>query len=154
AEERPGAGIPVAIVSHAYWQKKGADPALVGKALRINGRLFTIVGIAPRDFTGTTAMVSPELYLPLGVHETVMNDFDSARLPLADPRNHQLIVVGRLRPGLAPASVDARLGAVAARMQGGAGADERQTFLARPLSRLSISTSPQNDDGLRVPAML
>jgi predicted permease len=154
AEERPGAGLPVAIVSHAFWEKRGADPALVGKTLRLNGTLFTIVGIAPQAFTGTTAMVSPELYLPLGMHEKVMNDFDGARLPLADPRNHQLIVVGRLRPGLTPAAVDARLAAVAARMQQGAAADQRQTFLARPLSRLSISTSPQNDDELRVPAML
>src|SRR4029078_12714254 len=80
----------------------------------------------------------------------VMNDFDSARLPLADPRNHQLIVVGRLRPGPTPAQVAARLAATAAQMQQGAAADERQTFIARPLSRLSISTSPQNDDGLRV----
>ncbi|HEV8239038.1 MAG TPA: ABC transporter permease [Thermoanaerobaculia bacterium] len=154
AEERPGAGIPVAIVSHAFWQKRGSDPRMVGQTLRINGTLFTVVGIAPRAFTGTTAMVSPELYLPLGVHELVMNDFDSARLPLADPRNHQLIVVGRLRPGLSPAQVDARLAATAAQMQQGIAADERQTFIARPLSRLSISTSPQNDDGLRVPALL
>ena len=154
AEERPGAGLPVAIVSHAFWEKRGSDPTMVGKTLRLNGTLFTIVGIAPKAFTGTTAMVSPELYLPLGMHEKVMNDFDSARLPLADPRNHQLIVVGRLRPGHTPAAVDARLAAVAAPMQAGVAADQRQTFLARPLSRLSISTSPQDDDGLRVPAML
>jgi putative ABC transport system permease protein len=153
AEERPGAGIPVAIVSHAFWEKRGADPAFVGKALRLNGKLFTVVGIAPPRFTGTTAMVSPELYLPLGVHEAVANDFDSARLPLADARNHILIVVGRLRPGLSSEAVDARLAATAAGMQAGP-ADERQTFIARPLSRLSISTAPQSDDGLRVPALL
>ncbi|HXT50299.1 MAG TPA: ABC transporter permease [Thermoanaerobaculia bacterium] len=153
-EERPGAGLPVAIVSHAFWSKRGSDPAMVGKTLRLNGTLFTIVGIAPPAFTGTTAMVSPELYLPLGMHEKVMNDFDSARLPLADPRNHQLIVVGRLRPGLTAQEVDARLAATAARMQQGVTADERQTFLARPLSRLSISTSPQDDAGLRVPSLL
>ncbi|HET9766728.1 MAG TPA: ABC transporter permease, partial [Thermoanaerobaculia bacterium] len=153
AEERPGAGIPVAIVSHAFWEKRGADPAFVGKTLRLNGKLFTVVGIAPPRFTGTTAMVSPELYLPLGVHEAVANDFDSARLPLADARNHILIVVGRLRPGLSPEAVDARLAATAAGMQSGS-ADERQTFIARPLSRLSISTAPQSDDGLRVPALL
>jgi putative ABC transport system permease protein len=55
-EERPGAGIAVAIISYPTWQKSGADPGLLGKPLRINGRFYTIVGIAPRGFTGTTGL--------------------------------------------------------------------------------------------------
>jgi len=72
AEERPGSAIPVLIVSHSFWQKSGADPDLIGKTLRINARIYTVIGIAPEGFTGTTALVSPALYLPLGMYEAVM----------------------------------------------------------------------------------
>ncbi len=154
AEERPGSGIAVAIVSYPFWRRSGADPDLAGKTLRINGRLFTVVGIAPRGFTGTTAMISPELYLPLGMYEAVTNDFEGARLPLADPANRSLILLGRVRAGLAPSTVDSRLAASAAEMAPSGLADERQTYVARPLSRIGVSTSPQGDDELRVPSLL
>jgi len=153
-EEKPGSGIPVAIVSHSFWRRSGADPGMVGHTLHVNGKPFTVVGIAPPGFTGTAAMVSPDLYLPLGMYESVINDFDGLRLPLADPRNQNLILVGRLRPGLPAAAVDARLGTIAARMPQVGARDERQTFVARRLSRLSISTSPQDDSFLRVPSIL
>jgi hypothetical protein len=44
--------------------------------LHVNGRIFTIVGIAADGFTGTTALISCELYLPLGMYEAVINDFE------------------------------------------------------------------------------
>ena len=153
-EEKPASGIPVAIVSHSFWRRSGADPGMVGRRLHINGKPFTVVGIAPRGFTGSAAMVSPDLYLPFGMYESVINDFDSLRLPLADPRNQNLILVGRLRPGLPAATVDSRLAAIAARMPQVGARDERQTIVARRLSRVSISTSPQDDGDLRVPSIL
>jgi len=68
-EERPGSAQAVAIACYSYWKKHGADPEFVGKTVRVNAHVFTIVGIAADGFTGTTAMISPELYLPLGVYE-------------------------------------------------------------------------------------
>ncbi len=54
-EERPGARIPVVIV--------GADrAALLGQTIRINAIDFTVVGVAPRGFTGTMALVAPEMW--------------------------------------------------------------------------------------------
>ncbi len=153
-EERPGAGIPVAIVSHPLWTKRGADPAILGSTLTINGRAFTVVGIAAPGFTGTSAMISPEIYLPLGVYETVANDFDNSRRTLADPANRSLIVIGRLAPELSPAAVDARLAAIAMGIDGLASGSEPWTLVARPLSRLSVSTSPQSDAELRTPVAL
>src|SRR5689334_5817637 len=73
-EERPGADMAVVIASYAAWRDSGFDPAFVGRTVRINTRDFTIVGVAPDGFTGTTALVSPELWLPLGVFDRVVND--------------------------------------------------------------------------------
>ena len=154
-EERPGAGIAVAIVSYPLWQKSGADPALLGKQIRINGRFYTVVGIAPRGFTGTTALISPTLYLPLGVYEAVNNGFSGRSRPLAARDTYDLIVVGRLRHGLTPQSTDSQLAVVASRLERAYPAENKnQTFIARPLSRMSISTSPTTDSELLIPSML
>src|ERR1700730_12139940 len=44
-EKKPGAGVRVAVMSYSYWRKHSRDPSLLGRALLINGRAFTIVGI-------------------------------------------------------------------------------------------------------------
>src|SRR6185295_6704851 len=153
-EERPGSAIPVAIVSHSFWRKNGEDPNLLGKPLRINGKVFTVVGIAAPGFTGTTAMVSPELYLPFGVYESAVNDFGGQSRALAARDNHALILVGRLRPGLDREAADAQLAATAASLEKVNPDDKDQALVVRPLSRMSISTNPTDDSELKVPSLL
>ena len=155
AEERPSSAIPVVIVSYSFWQKKGAGPGLLGQTLKINGRPFTVIGIAREGFTGTTALISPDLYIPLGMYEAVINDFDGRGQKLASRDNHALILIGRLKPGLAAAAVDSQLAVSASRLENAFPAENKdQTFIARRLSRLSIADSPQNDSQVIVAAVL
>jgi predicted permease len=155
AEERPGSGVQVVIVSYPFWRKHGSDPEMLGRTLRVNGRIFTIVGVTPEGFTGTTALISPELYLPLGVFESMMNDFDGHTRPLAARDNHVLMLVGRLRRGMGPAAADAQLAMVASRMQNAYPAENKdQTLVVRPLSRMSLSTRPTSDSILMAPAAM
>jgi putative ABC transport system permease protein len=155
AEERPASAIPVVIVSHSFWKKKGSDPELLGQTLRINGRIFTVVGIAPEGFSGTTALVSPELYIPLGMYEAVMNDFEGHGRPLGSRDNHALILVGRLKSGFSDTAADSRLAVTASRLEKAYPAENKdQTFVVRPLSRLSISTRPENDNQVLVAGVL
>jgi predicted permease len=154
AEERPGSNSLVAIVSYSYWEKAG-DPDLVGKSIRINGRIFTIAGVAPEGFTGTTALISSALYVPLGAFEAVMNDFEGHGRPLAARDNHKLILVGRLRPGMSRSQADAQLAVVASQLEKAYPDENRnQTFMTSPLSRLSVSDGPSSDADLRMPAIL
>jgi len=151
AEERPGAGIAAAIMSYSLWRRSGSDPGQLGKTLRVNGRIFTVVGIAPEGFSGTTAMISPELYLPLGMYESTVNDFEGTARPLAARDNHCLILVGRLRDGLARQAADAQLAGVGSRLAEAYPAENRdQTLIARPLARLSVTTNPSSDTQLAV----
>ena len=58
----PGAH-PVVMLSHRYWQSRfGGDPDVVGDALRIGGRAWTIVGVAPADYPGMAAGVVTPFY--------------------------------------------------------------------------------------------
>ena len=67
SEERPGGRIPVVIVGHDRAE-------LFGKTIEINTIDFTVVGVAPKGFSGTMALVSPEMWLPIGMYDVVVND--------------------------------------------------------------------------------
>lgn len=149
-EERPGAHVPVVIVTYARWKKEHLDPAFVGKTIRINAEDFTVVGVAPEGFTGTMALVSPELYLPLGMFDTVANDiFRNDGETLQDRSNRALILAGRVKPGLSEALVVGRLDALSRQLEAAyPGENKDQALSISPLSRMSTSTSPKTDGGL------
>jgi macrolide transport system ATP-binding/permease protein len=154
-EEQPGSGIPSLIVSYSNWRKTGADPDLLGKTRQINGRIFTIVGITAKGFTGTHAMISPELYIPMGMYESVINDFDGHGKQLASRSNYALIVFGRLRDGVTQKMADASLAVVADRMaRAYPGENKDQTFMVHTLSRNSVSTNPPHGNEAAFPAVL
>jgi predicted permease len=154
-EERPGSASPVVIVSYSFWKRHGADAAMLGRSLRLNGRLYTVVGITPEGFTGTTALISAELYAPLGAYDALENDFESHGHRLAARDNHALVALARLRPGTTLAAADAQLAGVAAAMRKAWPVENKdQTLLVRRLSRLSVSDNPTSDSDLAVPAIL
>ena len=67
----PGSRCAVAVVSDPYFKSHGGDLSLLGKTVKMNPRPFTIVGIAPRGFTGTSALVAPEVWVPIGANGLV-----------------------------------------------------------------------------------
>ncbi len=150
-EERPGSQTPVAIVSYDYWSSHGGDLSMLGKTIRLNSRPFEIIGIAPRGFTGISALIAPEVWVPIGANELVQNDFmrdDDQGMTLADRRSEGLMLIGRLKPGLTPEGVAPSLKILSGQLEREFPAENKNQLLtAARLSRLSISTSPQTDDG-------
>ena len=115
-EERPGADIPVAIISHSLWQQRGADPNMLGRSVQVNGAQFTVVGVAAEGFTGTS-IPGPEVWLPLGAHDLLDRNSTAAGRAF-DPRaSHALAVVGRLRAGTSVERVAPALETVARRLE-------------------------------------
>jgi predicted permease len=115
-EERLGADIRVAVISFPLWQQRGADASIVGQSVRINGETFTVIGVTAKGFTGTS-IPGPELWLPLGAHETVGTSARSTGPVLAAREAHELSVVGRLRPGAAVDTLSPALATVARRLE-------------------------------------
>ncbi len=147
-EETPGRATPVAIVSYNYWKKRGLDPALVGSTLTINSRAYTIVGIMPEGFSGTMQLFAPEVFLPLGMYDEVANDFQSeTHTTLAERTGTQLLVIGRLKPGLTAESAAPMLATLAAQLEQAYPAEQKdQTFVTRPLARFATSTAPSEEN--------
>jgi len=57
---------PVAMLSHRLWQSRfGANPEVIGRAVSVSGRPFTIISVAPREFAGTQRGSVPDLYVPM-----------------------------------------------------------------------------------------
>jgi predicted permease len=155
-EEKPESEIPVAIVSHAYWKRSGFDPQLLGKKIIVNGRSLTIVGITPKGFTGTSALFSSEISLPLGLHQVVGDGLirDNSHL-LSDRNNHALMLVGRLKAGITPDKAEAELKLLAGQLeQEYPKENQDQTFQLAKLARLSVTTNPKGDTGISAGAVL
>ena len=114
-EERPGAGIRVAIISYPLWEQLGADPGTLGRLVRINGEQFTVVGVAREGFAGTS-IPGPEVWMPLGAYETFSMENGAGR-PFGAREAHELDVVGRLRPGIPDETAEAALATVGRRLE-------------------------------------
>ena len=151
-EERPGSAVPVVIASYVYWKNTGFDPQLVGKAIRVNERPFTVVGITPEHFTGTMMVFGPELYFPLGDFDLLANNLLGGTMPSFERRDaYDLYVVGRLRPEVTDATAGAALQTVAANLERALPIEQKdQILIVRPLPRLTTSTAPQNEGNLAV----
>ena len=100
ADDRPGAP-PVAMMSYRLWQQRyGSDPTVIGAVFNLSDSPYTVVGITPPGFFGDTLRDNPpDFFLPL---VTEGEDINS-------PDTHWLDLIGRLRPGAAPASVEAKM---------------------------------------------
>lgn len=102
----------VLVLSHGCWRRRfGADRGVVGRSLLINGHSFTVLGVAPPDFTGTESVFTPEFWIPSMMQESV----ESVN-GLEFRGNGQWFAVGRLRPGIGAAQAEAQLNAVAAQL--------------------------------------
>ena len=155
-EERPGARVPAVVVGYDRWRDSGFAPSFLGSQIRINAEDFTVVGVAPKGFTGTMAIATPEMWVPLGMFDQVVNDmFKNRGTGLADRGNNGLILAGRLKAGVGLPAADARLDALARQLETAYPAENKdQTLLVRELPRMSTSTSPQTDTGLAVASAL
>jgi macrolide transport system ATP-binding/permease protein len=113
-EERPGAGIRVAIISYQLWEQLGAGADTLGRLARINGEQFTVVGVARDGFLGT-GIPGPEIWLPMGVYEIFSRD-DGART-FGSRESHALTVIGRLRRGISKDRAGAAVATVGRRLE-------------------------------------
>jgi len=106
-DSAPGAH-PVTVLSDSLWREQfGADPTVINRTVSINGHPFTIIGIAPRDFTGMAyADDAEQLWVPLAMRDVAM----PASLTRAPGNNVRwLHVAGRLRGGVTVAEADAEV---------------------------------------------
>src|SRR3982751_1527143 len=100
--------LPVAVISFHTWQEKyGSDPSVIGAPYDINGRAFSIIGVAPPGFFGAKVAASdmPDMWLPLTTEPLIAG----ATSRLENPGLAWLDLIGRVRPGTNPRTLEAQL---------------------------------------------
>jgi putative ABC transport system permease protein len=99
---------PVAVMSYRIWHDKyGSDPSVVGAGYQINGHPFTVIGVAAPGFFGAKLAGAgmPDVWLPLTAELLI----DGATSRLKRPSTNFLDLIGRVRPGVDPKSLEAKL---------------------------------------------
>jgi predicted permease len=99
---------PVAVMSYHVWQEKyGSDSSVVGASYQINGHSFTVIGVAPPGFYGAKLAGGgmPDFWLPL-TSELLL---DGATSRLKRPSGNFLDLIGRVKPGVDPKALEAKL---------------------------------------------
>ena len=75
ADDRGPGPAPYAVLSWDYWNHRfGRDPHVLGRSLHIGDQTFEIIGVGPRDFTGTEKGTVTDIFLPLSMNRLATRD--------------------------------------------------------------------------------
>jgi predicted permease len=104
-DKAPG-GHPVAVLSHGFWTSRFArDPSIVGSAMTVNGRPYTMIGVAQRGFEGVELGRPTQVFVPLMMKAQLTPGWNG----LDDRRWQWLRVFARLKPGVTAGQAQASL---------------------------------------------
>src|SRR6185295_11669331 len=96
SEDVTAGGAPVATISYGYWTRRfHNDPSVIGRVILVNDTRITIIGVAARSFSGEIVGASPDIWLPVSMHDAL---FPNLKL-LNDRNTAWLLLLGRLAPG-------------------------------------------------------
>ncbi|HKD44325.1 MAG TPA: ABC transporter permease [Candidatus Angelobacter sp.] len=102
---------PYVVLSYGSWRSRFAgDRNIIGKAIRINRRPYTVLGVAPREFHGTEVFYWPEVWVPMMMQAQI----EPGNSWLEERLTFNTWVVGRLKPGLTVAEATTNLNLIAA----------------------------------------
>jgi predicted permease len=106
-------GEPAVMVTDGLWRRRyGADPGLVGRSIRLNGRAMTVVGVLPARFQGLNRAVVTDIWIPVSTWRALGNarEFEERVVGQFEP-------IARLTPGATLASAQAQLDAFSQRVR-------------------------------------
>ena len=110
-DEVPGRD-PVVVLGRDFWkQELASDPAIVGRTIRLNGTVFTVIGICPESFPGMQVFQRPDFYVPFAMARLFSTEPDKDFFRDRDAR--ELLVRARLRPGATLAEARNELATIA-----------------------------------------
>ncbi len=138
----PGSG-PVTVISHGLWERRfGKDPGILGKTLSLNRQPFTVVGVAAQGFTGTIIFGSPDIWVPMSMHDVVQPGFTWYE----QRRGLFLLPFARLKPGVTPGQAQANLRTLGSQLERDFPNDNQgRSFTSLPL--LDARLNPQGGGG-------
>ena len=109
-EDKEAGSQAVAILSHAFWKQNfGADPRLIGKTIVLNGHSFTVVGVAPANFSDLETGIHADCWTPITMQKEIVPGEDL----LNQRAGYWIFVAGRLKPDVTRAQAQANMSVLA-----------------------------------------
>ena len=109
-EDRTPGTHPVVVIGHGLWQRRfAADPAVIGQSIGINAYTYTVIGITPSEFSGTTLATVTDVYVPIAMQPRIQAGNGGM---LTNPNWGWLRLIGRLKPGVARESAQTAMTAL------------------------------------------
>ena len=97
---------PVAVLSHRLWSERFAQArSVLGQPMFVQGVVFTIGGVAPPGFFGHVVGEAPDVWLPADQQPRLWSGLNRLEATNVD----WLMLIGRIRPGVALAHAQADL---------------------------------------------
>jgi predicted permease len=151
-EGRAPGDAPVVVLGYDYWRSRfNGDRAVIGRAVRLSGRPYTVIGVASKSFRDTDALVRVDAYVPAWR----LDDFSEMQRTssLLNDRNfRQFTVLGRLQPGVsleqARSALEIRIASIARE-----DASREDDLLLRVMPETHARPNPELGPRLRVAAI-
>ncbi len=88
---------PLAVLDYGFWRQHfSSDPNVLGQTLLVNGQPLTIIGVAPRGFSGTTLGTDPRIYVPISMRQALTPGWQG----FEDRQTYWIYLFARLAPGV------------------------------------------------------
>ncbi len=114
-DQTPGAK-PVVVLSAALWKTQfGEDPNILGRTVLIGGTDYSVIGIAPTNFHDLGTLGSPDVYIPMMMHDQVLTGV------MKDAYNQRgfrsALMMARLKPGVSLSAAQEALHALGVQLE-------------------------------------
>jgi predicted permease len=137
-DDRTPSGHPVVVLGHSFFERRfGGDPSVVGRVVSVNSHPMTVVGVAPRGFSGVEVGSATDVYVPVAMQREAQPTWGNR---LGDWRSRFLVCMARLRDGVSLEEARAQANVVYARLLAedlahieSAPASLKESFLKRSL---------------------
>jgi predicted permease len=142
-EDRDNGAHPVVVISYSLWARRyGRSRSAIGASITLNGRPYTIVGVAPKEFRGTNALVNTDVWAPMAMYQQIF--------PMADWVDHRkaliFLVAGRLKDGVTRQQAEDNMKTLTAQLAREYPADNR----GRTVALIPVSESVIQPDSRHV----
>jgi predicted permease len=136
----PGAH-PVAVLNYAAWQQRfGGAEDIVGRQIRVNNVVLTVIGVAPPHFIGMNSIFGPDLWTPAAMADQLFPN--SLANALTDRSKAAFLGVGRLKPQVTLPRAQANISTIAAALaQTYKATDEGRSAAVRPIREVLVSNA-------------
>jgi predicted permease len=116
-EDAAQGGASVVVLGHSLWVRRfGGDAGILNHEVTLNGKTYTVAGVAPRGFEGTERGIVAEFWVPLALAETIQPGIAATGVHRDNREDNWLMLNARLKPGVSRATAQSAVNVVKRRL--------------------------------------